>query len=563
MKKYIYKLLLISLITVIVASCKKYIESVPIEQQTIDFIFDTRDSAGVNANLFLYDIYTHIPNISNRVDGDFLASATDDAVSSNSAGSSVQKMATAAYTSATAFDNQWVNYYTAIRQTNIFINNIDKVPLKGKLANGIPFNRVWKAEIRFLRALFYFELVERYGGVPLLGDKVYQLGDDLRLPRNSYADCVQFIVSECDAVKDSLRPDPALSSVYERPTKGAALALKARTLLYAASPLFNGGNVDPGNALTGYSDYSADRWKEAADAAKAIIDLNVFGLVPNFKDVFLIQVNKEKIFSRSVGNTFRTETENGPVGYSSAPGNGRTSPTQELVDAFGMANGKAITDAGSGYNPDTPYKARDPRFNATILFNGAQWLGRPLETYEGGSDKPGGTKQQTLTGYYYKKYFGNFETAVKYSNHPHDDILFRYAEVLLNYAEAGNEYLSAPDQEVYNSVEAIRQRAGLNPYQLDAGLSKEAMRSIIHNERRKELAFEGHRYWDVRRWKDAEVEFNKTLHGELIYKEGSGKLTYQRYPVEKMVFIAPKMYLAPIPYSEVVKNPKMIQNPGW
>ncbi len=570
MRRSIYILLPVACILEMMASCQQTLETVPVQQQTLDLVFDPQDSAGVQAHRFLYDLYSNMPSIYNRVGGDFLDAATDNAVSSNISNTSVQQLAQGTYSSTGYPDDQWANEYAYIRQANIFIDNIDKVPLKGQLDNGTPMRRVWKAEARFFRALCYFELVERYGGVPLIGDSVYQLGDNVALARNSFADCIQYISNECDAIKDSLRTDPIDPADIEMPTKGGALALKARTLLYAASPLYNGGNIDPGNNLTGYPDYSANRWKDAADAANDIIQMGVFELDDNyttvnadFVDLFTNQSNRERIFARQGGNGTRVENQNGPVGYTTEVNNGRTSPTEELIDAFGMANGKPITDPLSGYDPRNPYAGRDPRLYATVFYNGAQWLGRPVQTFEGGADKPGGTIQQTRTGYYLRKFMGAFEHTATYSNHSCDDILFRYGEVLLNYAEALNEYLPAPDQHVYGAVEAIRKRAGLNPYQLAAGLSKDQMRVIIHNERRIELAFEGQRYFDVRRWKEAGTTFNETLHEELIYQLGSGVLSYQEVPVLQMGFKSPQMYFAPIPYPEVVKNRNMVQNPGW
>ncbi|WP_237739798.1 RagB/SusD family nutrient uptake outer membrane protein [Pedobacter arcticus] len=563
MKTNYYKLLFITgVMATLIYSCKSELETVPIEQQTIDYLFNPQDSAGVNANKFLYDIYTHLPLLGNRVGDDYLDAATDDAISSNTTNTSIQQLATGSYSSSNYPDNQWGSYYAGIRQTNIFITNIDAVPLKGSLANGTSFNRVWKAEAKFLRALFYFELLKRYGGIPLLGDKVYQLNDDISLPRNTFEECVNYITNECAAIKDSLRIAPVANNAIERPSNGAALALKSRVLLYAASQLYNGKNVDASNPLTGYAAYDAQRWKKAADAAKDVINLGVYGLLSNFKDVFLVQVNSERIFIRQGGNNTRVENNNGPVGYTTSANNGRTSPTQELVDAFGMANGLPITAPLSGYDATKPYLLRDPRFYATILYNGAPWLSRPVQTYQGGLDKPGGVKQQTRTSYYARKFMGNFETKTTYDNQNHDNILFRYAEILLNFAEASNEYLDSPNQEVYSVVESIRRRAGLVPAELTPGLSKDSMRVIIHNERRKELAFEEHRFYDVRRWKEAEITFNKQIHGNLIYLEASGKLTYQNDPVQKLVF-TPKMYFAPIPYSEVVKNKNMVQNPGW
>jgi len=557
--KHVKWVALVGLMSAVFA-CKSDLEVEPIELQTIYQVFDRNDSAGVEANRFLLDCYRFLPTTGNRVGGDFLDAATDDAVSSNPTNTSVQQLAMGTYTSDNYPDNQWASYYQGIRRTSIFINHIDRVPLKGKLANGTPFNRVWKAEARFLRALFYFELVKRYGGVPLLGNKVYQLNDNIELPRAEFRECVEFIVSECDAVKDSLRTDPFDLAFYERPTKGAALALKARVLLYAASPLFNGGNIDPQNPLTGYTDGSDDRWLAAETAARDVIEMNLFSLQPEFRDVFITR-NPERIFSKQGGNNTSVENNNGPVGYSTGVNNGRTSPTQELVDAFGMANGLPIDDPESGYDENDPYANRDGRFYATLFYNGAPWLGRPVETFEGGADKPGGTKQQTKTGYYLRKFMGNFETAVNYSNVNHDHILFRYAEVLLNFAEARNERLAAPDGEVYTAVEQIRERAGLQPFQLPAGLSKDQMREVIRNERRKELAFEEHRFYDVRRWKVAEQEFNKDLSAMTIYQTGTGVIR-QRTPVLRMNF-EERMYLAPIPFSEVIKNPQMTQNPGW
>ncbi len=542
-------------------SCKSDLETEPIELQTLDQVFNSKDSAGVNAERFLIDIYTRLPRNLNRVGDDYLDASTDDAISSNPANVSVLQLALGTNTSENYQDNQWTNCYAGIRQVNIFVNNIDKVPLKGKLPNGTGFNAVWKSEARFLRALYYFELVKRHAGVPLMGDKVYQLGDDVELPRNTFEECINYIVNECDAIKNTLRTNPFDLNFIERPTKGAALALKARALLYAASPLYNGGNIEPSNPITGYTSFSADRWQKAEQAALDVIDLTQFELVSDFKSIFITQANRERIFSRQGGPNTSVETNNGPVGYSVALNNGRTSPTQELVDAFGMANGLPITDPTSGYQENNPYAGRDPRFYATIFHNGAQWLGRPVQTYEGGADKPGGSKQQTRTGYYARKFMGNFENQLRYENVNHDFVLFRYAEVLLNYAEARNEFLTAPDVEVYRYVEAIRQRAGLVPYQLPTGLTKIQMRDVIHNERRKELAFEEHRFYDVRRWKEAEVEFNKQLHAMVIYQTGTGTI-YQKVPVLQLNFNK-RMYLAPIPFSEVVKNRKMVQNPGW
>jgi hypothetical protein len=549
-------------------ACKKDYEAVPVEQRTIEYIFSKTDSNGTAAREFLNAVYASLIGGYNRVGGDYLDAATDDAVSSASGSPDVLKLATGGYTSS-AFpgsENKWQTCYTSIRRAGIFINNIDVVPIKEKLPNGFSAKVALKAEARFLRALNYFELLKRYGGVTLMGDSIRGLDDNLELPRNSFAQCVDYIASECDAIKDSLRTNPIAdpANYSQVATKGAALALKARVLLYAASPLYN--NNDNKDPLVGYTNFDATRWDKAAKAAKDIMDLNVFALNNDFKGVFFSQTNSEVIFFQSGGNNHDIEDKNGPVGYPSAIAAGRTSPTQELVDAFPMKSGLAITSDASGYNPDKPYDNRDPRLAATVLCNGAMWLGSPLETFVGGKNRPGGTIQQTITGYYARKFMGNFENAAAYGGVNHDFLYFRYAEVLLNYAEAENE-AAGPVSAVFDQIKALRLRAGIDAgsdgnYGLDPAMTKEQMRTVIQNERRVELAFEEHRYWDVRRWKIATSVCNRTLHGMTIQKYSSGSLVYQVTPVQAITF-TDKRYFYPIPYDETVKNDNMKQNPGW
>ena len=561
------------------SSCKKVYESVPLGQQIpLDIAFDPHDSAGVYALRFLLTTYTEsLQNNHNRVSGNYIDAASDDAVSSQSGIPDVQKIVTGAYTAvATNADNVWARHYIAIRDATVFAVNINRVPLAEKLSNGKPARAAYRSEARFLRAYLYFELVKRYGGVPLLGDSIRQLDDNIQLPRSTFADCVKYIVSECDDIKDSLRTQSMVNTTtYGRITKGAALALKAKVLLYAASPLFNGGNISPANALTGYTSADINRWKLAADAAKELMDLGTYSLMPSFKNVFLTQTapvgsNTESIFWRQNGTGTSVETNNAPVGYASAGGNGITSPTQNLVDAFTTDEGKSITDPASKYDPSHPYDHRDPRLTNTIFYNGALWLNRPVETFNGGQDRPGGTLQQTKTGYYMRKFMGNFESvggSAIYSSTIHDFVYFRYAEVLLNYAEALNEF-SGPSDAVYNVIFQLRKRAGImagadNRYGLPAGFSQDKMRSVIQNERRVELAFEEQRFYDIRRWKIAEQVFAAPLKGIDIQKSSGGQVTYNSLDVLTPVFRSPQMYLYPIPYNEVIKNPQMTQNPQW
>lgn len=565
----IFRLLPVMGVVVLASACESDFEPLPVEQYTIDFVFSKSDSNGVNAKYYLNTVYSQLLNGHNRVGGDYLDAATDDAVSSATTTADVSDLALGAYNAASQVgpDMLWANMYRNIRTATTFITNIDAVPLREKLSNGVSLVDVWKSEARFIRAMHYFELLKRYGGVPLMGDKVLQLGDNVELPRNTFEECVNFIVSECDAIKDLLRSYPIDNPDINGhvATKEAALALKARVLLYAASPLFNGGNIDGSNPLTGYPSYDANRWKRAADAAKEFIDQNTyFSLVPDFKDVFIVPNNGEVIFFRTGGISRSVETNNGPVGFSSQnQGNGRTSPSQNLVNAFPMINGKPITDPS--YDPANPYANRDPRLSKTILHNGAPWLSTFIETFEGGQHKPGGSIQQTKTSYYLRKFMGDFESTPNYEDTPHDWVVFRFAEILLNYAEAENEF-SGPTEDVYEMIRTIRARAGIlpgddNQYGLDPNMDRDAMRSVIRNERRIELAFEEHRYWDIRRWKIAEDVFSEPVEGLVIVRSG-GNLNYTPVPVLTTEF-EPRRYLYPIVFDEVVKNVNMVQNPGW
>ncbi len=559
-------------------SCKKTYESVPLGQQIpSEIAFDPNDSAGVYAMRYLLTTYDNaLQNFHNRVSGNYIDAASDDAISSQAGIPDVQRIATGAYTATnTNGDNVWSRHYNSIRAATVFAVNINRVPMAEKLPNGKMARAAYRSEARFLRAFLYFELLKRYGGIPIIGDTIRQLNDNIQLPRRPFAECVEYIVSECDDIKDSLRTQEMVNNTtYGRVTKGAAMALKARVLLYAASPLFNGGNIDPSNPLTGYTSFDANRWKRAADAAKELIDLGTYRLMPSLTDVFITQAapvgsNTETIFWRQNGMNTSVENNNAPVGYTSAGANGITSPTQDLVDAFPTIDGKPIDEAGSGYDANNPYVNRDPRLKATIFYNGALWLNRNVETFEGGADKPGGTVQQTKTGYYMRKFMGNFESvngSPVYSNTVHDFVYFRYAEVLLNYAEALNEY-SGPDTEVYDVIRKLRQRAGINAgsddsYGVPSGLSKDQMRTLIHNERRIELAFEEHRFYDIRRWKIADEAYGAPLRGVEIQRSSQGVLTFNPIEVLTPVF-RPEMYLYPIPYNEVIKNPEMVQNPGW
>ena len=559
---YRYSILYCLFGTLLLGSCVKSLEDRPLELITEDYLWDSKDSAGTNAGYFLNNIYSNLPNGFNRIGGNVLDAATDDAVASED-GSTISTFTNGGYNALTGADNVWSKNYAAIRMSNLFLQNFYKVHLKQSLRIE---GQYWKAEARALRALFYYELVKRYGGVPLIGDKVLTLDDDLKLPRNTFDECVNYIASECDAVKDSLRPDPATVGDYGRITQAVILTLKAKVLLLAASPLNNPSN-------------DVNRWIRAKNAAADVIRLNVFSLEPSFANVFTSRANSEVILAYQRSTSTDLENNNAPVGYisGSTTSEGRTSPTQELVDAFPTINGLPITtDVKSpvnptGYDASNPYANRDPRLSLTVFYNGMNWLSRPVETFDGGRDRPGGSAVQTKTGYYMRKFLGDFANNTAYSAQNHNFIIFRYADVLLSFAEAKNEAegpVSVSDS-IYTYLKAIRKRAGINAgddemYGLGGTLlSKTEMRNLIRNERRIEMAFEEQRFWDLRRWKIAENVYNKPLHGIRITKTGPLLV----YRVETLnipfQFIAPRMYRYAIPYSEIIKNPNLTQNPGY
>lgn len=570
------------------SACNDGYEKEPVEQFTLSYLFSRVDSAGVQSRRFLNNIYyEHLYSGFNRVGGDFLDAASDDAVSINSNDPAVYQLFVGRYSALSRLpDMGWSEYYGGIRKANILINNIDVVPFNLKYTNALgevkPLNYTMKAEARFLRAHSYFELVKRYGGVPLVGDKVFELEDDMELPRNTFAQCIDYIVRELDGIKDELRtlPMPDGGDYAHTPTKEACMAMKARVLLYAASPLFNEKPIEPGNELIGYASYDRERWNLAAQAAKDLIDMfgpngkKTLDLATNYRNIFIefygSSNNPELIFFRPVGRGKGIELTNGPLGFSGdGMGNGRTNPTQNLVESFPMKDGKVPGKSDKyTYNPvNSPYKDRDPRLELTVLHHDAFWLNTQLKTNLGGTHNPSGA-EYSQTCYYLSKFMKDYKATDKYDNEAlHLWPMYRYGEVLLNYAEALNEYQSTPSQEVYDAIIALRKRAGIEEgddgykYGLKASMTQDEMRTIIQNERRIEMAFEEQRYWDIRRWRIAEKVFKEPLRGLNIQIIGSST-NYSEINIMSTTFDV-KRYFYPIPYSEVIKNKNMAQNPNW
>lgn len=577
----LYGLLLLSYIFTTV-SCTKAFEDHPLTNTTDDYIWDSTDATGTYAKNFVAKIYSQLPGGYTRVNGVLLECASDDAVPSNGA-NATWNIINAGYNPLSTYDDNWSNSYSAIRKINLFLANYRRVPWAD------PNNPKWlSAEVRAIRAFTYYEMMKRYGGVPIIGDKIFDSNDPalFQVKRNSFDSCVKYVISELMAVKDSLRPDATLATRGSgngitdgvdadagRIRNSIVLAIKAKVLLLAASPLFN-PSATPDKDYTGYPTYSLQRWQDAANAAQAVMNLNLFALETNRYLFSTTRVNKEYVFMR-MGYNNQTTWGNymSPVGYTAASvaSQGLISPTQELVDAFPMKNGKSITDPTSGYDPANPYVNRDPRLDQTIFYNGATWLKRAVATYEGGADKPNNSNVnggiQTKTGYYAKKFLANdanntvFTPVLYHPSVTPPFCLIRYADILLMYAEAQNEY-SGPDATVYNAVGLVRQRAGLVPYALPTGLSQDQMRTAIRNERRVEFTYEEMRYWDIRRWKIAKTVYGTNLHGVTIVKNSNGTFTYTPITVATPYF-SDAMYLLPIMNNEIIVNSNLTQNPGY
>ncbi|MBU3856441.1 RagB/SusD family nutrient uptake outer membrane protein [Bacteroides gallinaceum] len=465
--------------------------------------------------------------------------------------------------------------FAGIRRANFFLTeyvNADFSELKYDKdyeAEMKRFNR-YPYEVRFLRAYFYFNLARAYGDVPLI-TKVLTEDEANQVTRTPVAEVFDFIVKECDAILEAdqlpvrysdLVGDAANGSSTDggRVTKQAVMALKARTLLYWASPLFNKEN-------------NSGLWRQAAQANKDVIDFCTANGISLGKYSEIWGTNNwqagEMIFVRRVGDMNWPETTNFPVGMEN--GNSGNCPTQTLIDAYEMqATGLAWDEPGSGYDQTDPYAGRDPRLAMTIAVNGDKWPDtnpNPLETYQGGRNGLP-LAGATPTGYYLKKYLDktiDISTSTGSGSTRHNWVTYRLGEFYLNYAEAVFNYLGSADatdgtftMSAVDAVNVVRSRSDVNMPGFPTGLSNDEFTEKYRRERMVELAFEGHRFWDVRRWKDGASQ--RSIIEMQITKNGD-RYTYNRVP--KSRYWDDKMYLFPIPDSEIRKNPNLTQNPGW
>jgi len=480
----------------------------------------------------------------------------------------------------------WTTTFQMVRAANIFLKNKDSIPVTAATRS------YWVGQVRFLRAWYLFTLLKHYGGIPLIGNKVFGDDEKIDVPRSSYQACVTYLSNELDTAAGML-PASYLSGDPNqlKVTKGSALAVKARMLLYAASPLFNSGpRADDPEHLLAFPGADPERWKQASDAAKAVINLGVYSLysssaTPLFTLFLQNTPQPEHVLAywqpATTANNFYIEASANPTSRGGMNGWAGTKyfPTQELVDEFEMANGLRINNPASGYPGigDNMYKNRDPRLSYTVNYNGSvrnfnNFGDQPVNTYTGviptgnAAATSAGidgiyTSTGTLTGYFRFK-MCNAASGELYRPW----VVMRYAEVLLNAAEATNEY-AGPTSEVYGWLKAIRSRAGIAAgsdglYGLKAGMTKTEMREAIWHERRVELAFEEHRFWDIRRWMIAPQTENAETHGMEITRAANGSFSYRVIVIRKHVF-TDAMYFWPIPQSELTKSPALKQNPGY
>lgn len=446
----------------------------------------------------------------------------------------------------------WGRSYRSIREINYALKHIDELDMSDSKKS------LLTAELHFIRAYRYHDLIRNYGRVVLVGDKVAQLGDDFSDPelfeRSPIQEGIEYAVNELNLAIEGLPLQNSGSWQLGRATQGAAMALKSRLLLYAASPLYTEGTSD------------SQKWSQAAQAAKEVMDLGIYSLYSDYGDLFKTQgTNDEIIFARYYNlNALHTHLEiaNGPNGYGGWGGN---VPLQNLVDDYEMADGSEFSwnDPEEASNP---YENRDPRFYETILYNGAEYRDREVETFiPGGLDSPDGPSNwnTSKTGYYLNKFIDE-DLPI---NNPWGAaglqtwIYMRYGEILLSYAEAKNE-ATGPDETVYNAVNLIRERAGMPP--LPEGLSQSEMREHIRHERRIELAFEEHRFYDVRRWLIADETANEPAQGITITKDDSGNLSYEIKTALEGRSFEEKHYWLPIPRAEILASDNELeQNPGY
>ncbi|WPU93142.1 RagB/SusD family nutrient uptake outer membrane protein [Mucilaginibacter sabulilitoris] len=592
-----YSWLLLAVVVLPMAACKKYLDNVPKDS----IAGDVQWSNETTADLFLNDIYHQINNQGDTPDP--LDSYTDD----NDGGPYWkswrwrQGIIGPGVEDGTPQENdgnasnyeEWNAVYAKIRKCNTFIQEVNAH--SANLSQAYRNKRI--DEVRFLRAFFYSYLWMHVGGLPIITvpqDRSTDTHDELFKPRSTFGDTFNFIDTQLDSVVNNnylAKKYNAGEADAGRATIGAALALKGWIELYAASPAFNTASAvmgsDP-NKFFSFGNTDVTRYTKAAATNKKFMDElgGTYGLYPDMTTFWKEsnEYNTEVIFDRqAVANTTGSAfcLFGGPVyiqGQYFTWGN--YDPTQELVDQFRMDNGLPITDPKSGYDPQHPYLHREKRFYDWIVYDGApykqNWMTgtdtiftRINKVHPSLNEIDFGSSDVSNTAYYFKKRLnpdirpsGGASDGVNY-------VYFRYAEVLLNYAEAQNE-AGGPSADVYAALDKIRVRSQLPTLEAAYGgqtLSQEQMRAVIRNERRVELCWENKRYYDIIRWRIAESVLNVDRHGMKITNtspaDNKGVWKYEPVLLNHPHVFTPKMYLNPIPQPVIDRNPNIKQNPNY
>lgn len=458
----------------------------------------------------------------------------------------------------------WPSAFQNIRKINVFLEKMNEITTELENKDRLI------GEAKFLRAYIYFMLIERFGEAPII-TRSYEFGTDATFTSDSFEKCVEFIAQD---IKDAM---PALPATYAttdanfgRASQAACQALLSRLYLYAASPLFNAEN-------------DKTKWQKASDAAKTFIDTyKQFELYPDYTKCFNQPSgteNKEIILARNFTTTngHQAPMDNLNRRYGAYGGwwasNG---PSQNLVDDYDMLNGepafiwtngvKSINPA-SGYDPQNPYKDRDPRLDATVIHDESTYHGDFFEMWVASDGKSWGfdnyrqSGDNPLSNYVLRKFMPGEDTPLSWqTTYTIPWIFFRLGEIYLNYAEA--EFELGHEDVCREYINKIRHRAGMPP--LPETLTGENLRQRLYNERRVEFAFEEHRYFDLRRWNLAMEVENRPIYGITITKDvNTGKKTYQEEKLLERVF-TPQMYLLPIATDEIRKNNgTLLQTKTW
>lgn len=505
-------------------------------------------------------VYRSVPCDWGTVGGALRESATDNATYTWDS-NPVYDMYTDAWSPINAVDDRWSEYYQVIYDANYLLENYSEDKLKrfewsGDYADDIKKVREYIKEVQLLRAFYHFELAKRFGDVPLVL-QTYDMNEINQVRKESFEKVIEFVDSECVRLAPELPVSQnEIFGETGHVTRGVALAIRARALLYAASPLFAGGD-------------DSEKWRKAAEAAYDVMKLGVYSL-PNIKEDPLynseggnaVLDSKQLIWEVRGGEDNSFEAGNLPIGFEGATGG--NVPTQNLVDDFDMVDGVPFDWNNPEHVANMFYDkngnpTRDPRLYLNVICDGMRYMGTVVEPLQGGKNGLP-IEGATITGYYLKKLMNETVSLdpVYPVRKPHHYPVYRYAEILLNYAEAMNEWKGPEGTSDYCPITAlaalneVRNAAGMPSY---SNVDKDKLRTLIHKERRIELAFEDHRFWDIRRWKEG----NKV---EFIYGLSKDNSIYHKELVQTRRW-NDKMYFYPIPAKETYVNDNLTQNPGW